>query len=262
MTIAFARAEGGSGNIWRRAPLLALLLAIAAVVLLALGPIGWRAGWWHFRTAFFSLMPWAAYCGLAAMAVAILAVLFGRRSLRGWPIAIAAIALLVGAAIAYVPWHYNSMRGTVPPIHDITTDWQNPPQFQAVLPSRQAEKANPVDYEGAKVSDEQRKAYPDIAPLDLAVPPAAAFDRALATAQQMGWNIVAADKQAGRIEASEKSRWFGFTDDIVVRVTPEEGGAAGASRVDLRSVSRQGRGDFGVNAARVRRYLQALKASS
>jgi len=259
MTIASDRAAGGSGNTWRRAPLLALLLAIAAVVLLGLGPIGWRAGWWHFRVAFSTLMPWAAYCGLAAVAVAILAVLFGRRALRGWPIAVAAIALLVGAAIAYVPWHYNSMRGTVPPIHDITTDWQNPPQFQAVLPSRQAENANSVDYEGTKVSDLQRKAYPDIAPLDLAARPDAAFDRALEAARQMGWNIVAADKQAGRIEASERSRWFGFTDDVVIRVTPEEGGATGASRVDVRSVSRQGRGDFGVNAARVRRYLAALK---
>src|SRR3954447_9452671 len=126
MTIALARRRR-AGDRWRdRLAQLAALLAVVAVVLLALGPIGWRAGWWHFRTAFFSLMPWAAYCGLAAMAVAILAVLFGRRSLRGWPIAIAAIALLVGAAIAYVPWHYNSMRGTVPPIHDITTDWQHP----------------------------------------------------------------------------------------------------------------------------------------
>jgi uncharacterized protein (DUF1499 family) len=258
MTIASPPAAGGSGTIWRRVPLLALLLAVAAVVLLLLGPIGWRVGWWNFRVAFSTLMPWAAYCGLAAMAIAILAMLFGRRSLRGWPITAAALALVLGAAIAYVPWHYNSMRGTVPSIHDITTDWQHPPQFSAVLPSRQAENANPVDYEGAKVSDLQRKAYPDIGPFDLAVAPDAAFDRALAAAQKMGWSIVAADKAAGRIEASEKSRWFGFTDDIVVRVIAEEGG----SRVDVRSVSRQGRGDFGVNAARVRHYLQALKASS
>src|SRR5438270_6091133 len=111
MTLA-TTASGAGRSPLRHLPVLAAGLAAAAVVLLALGPIGWRAGWWHFRTAFFSLMPWAAYCGLAAMAVAILAVLFGRRSLRGWPIAIAAIALLVGAAIAYVPWHYNSMRGT------------------------------------------------------------------------------------------------------------------------------------------------------
>ncbi|HYU12884.1 MAG TPA: hypothetical protein VEK82_09935, partial [Stellaceae bacterium] len=76
---------------WRRllrlVPLAALLLAIAAAVLLVLGPLGWHAGWWHFRFAFFSLMPWAAYCGLAAMALAVLAILFGRRSIAGRQIA-------------------------------------------------------------------------------------------------------------------------------------------------------------------------------
>lgn len=249
-------------RLWRRVPLAALLLAIAAIVLLVLGPLGWRAGWWHFRVAFFSLMPWAAYCGLAAMAVAALAVLFGRRSIAGQQIAIALLAFAVGAAMAYVPWHYDRMRGTVPPIHDITTDWQNPPQFSAILPLRQAESANPVDYEGAKVSDLQRRAYPDIAPVTLDLPPAEAFDRALAAAQRSGWTVVAADKQAGRIEASEKSRWFGFTDDIVVRVGPMAGGAGNGSRVDVRSVSRLGRSDFGVNAARVRKYLAALREAS
>jgi uncharacterized protein (DUF1499 family) len=238
-----------------------LVLALAAVVLLALGPIGWRAGWWHFRFAFFNLMPWAAYCGIAAMAIAALAVLFGRRSIAGRQIAIGVFAFAVGAAIAYVPWHFDRLRGTVPPIHDITTDWQNPPQFSAVLPSRQAEEANSVAYEGAKVSDQQRQAYPDIAPVDLAVPPAQAFDRALATAQRSGWTVVASDKEAGRIEATERSRWFGFTDDIVIRVAPAGGGTGSGSRIDVRSESRQGRSDFGVNAARVRKYLAALRES-
>src|SRR5204863_2580331 len=90
---------------WRRwlraAPLLALLLAVAAAALLALGPLGWRIGWWHFRFAFFGLMPWAAYCGLAAMTLAVLAILFGRRSIAGRQIAIGVIAFLIGAAIAY-----------------------------------------------------------------------------------------------------------------------------------------------------------------
>ena len=260
MARVFSRSGRASDRLWRRLPLAALVLAIAAVVLLALGPLGWRAGWWHFRFAFLSLMPWAAYCGIAAMAIATLPVLFGRRSIAGSRITIAIAAFAIGAAIAYVPWHYDRLRGTVPPIHDITTDWQNPPQFSTVLPSRQAESANPVEYEGAKVSDQQRQAYPDVAPADLALPPAEAFDRALATAQQAGWTVVAADKGAGRIEASERSRWFGFTDDIVVRVLPATGGAG--SRIDVRSVSRQGRSDFGVNAARVRAYLAKLRQPS
>jgi uncharacterized protein (DUF1499 family) len=95
-------------------------------------------------------------------------------------------------------------------------------------------------------------------PVSLALSPAAAFNRALDAAQRMGWTIVAADDTAGRIEASDRSRWFGFTDDIVVRITPSGSG----SRVDVRSSSRLGRSDFGVNAARIRAYLAALRTAA
>ena len=246
----------------RRLPRLALLLALAAGVLLAAGPLGWRAGWWHFRIGFSYLMPGAAYCGLAAISVALVALFLGRRIRSARQIAIGVTALVIGAASAYVPWHYYQMRGTFPSIHDITTDWDNPPQFHAILPLRQAEGANPVAYEGAKISDQQRRAYPDIAPLMLELAPTDAFDRALKTAEQLGWTVVATDPPtasgAGRIEASQKSRWFGFTDDVVVRIAPAESG----SRVDIRSVSRMGRGDFGVNATRVRAYLAALRTAA
>ena len=241
-------------RLWRLAPLVALLLAIAAAALLALGPLGWRAGWWHFRFAFFSLMPWAVYCGLAAMAIAVLALVFGRRSIAGRQIAIGVLAFLIGAAIAYVPWQYSEMRGMVP--NDITTDLQNPPPYVAVLALRKAENAaNNGVYKGAKTAEQQQRSYPDIAPVTLALPPAEAFAWALAAARQMGWAIVASDVEAGRIEASDRTRWFGFTDDIVVRVA-----AAGAeSRIDVRSSSRIGTGDFGTNAARVRAYIAALR---
>ena len=143
-------------------------------------------------------------------------------------------------------------------IHDITTDPDNPPAFAAVVAARTADGGNPVAYEGAKVAEQQRQAYPDIAPLSLALPRDAAFNRALDAAQRMGWAIVAADDTAGRIEASDRSRWFGFTNDIVIRITPEGSG----SRVDIRSSSRLGRSDFGVNAARIRAYLTALRGAA
>ena len=246
----------------RQLPRLALLLAVVGAVLLAAGPLGWRAGLWHFRIGFFYLMPWAAYCGLAAIAVGLLALIIGYRINRARQIAIGVVALAIGAFVAYMPWSYNEMRGVYPSIHDITTDPDNPPEFRAILPLRQAEGANPVAYEGAKVGGQQRKAYPDIAPLTLDMPPAQAFARALKTAEQLGWTIVASDpptaSAAGRIEASQRSRWFGFTDDVVVRVAP----AGSGTRVDLRSVSRWGRGDFGVNAARVRSFLAALREAA
>jgi uncharacterized protein (DUF1499 family) len=241
----------------RLAPLVALLLAIAAATLLALGPLGWRVGWWHFRFAFFSLMPWAAYCGLAAMALAVLALLFGRRSIAGRQIAIGVVAFLIGAAIAYVPWQYSEMRGMVP--NDITTDLQNPPPYVAVLALRKAATSpNTGEYKGAKIAEQQQRSYPDIAPVMLASASDEAFARALEAARRMGWTIVETDPGAGRIEASDRTRWFGFIDDIVVRIAAADGG----SRIDVRSSSRVGTGDFGTNAARVRRYLAALRQGS
>jgi uncharacterized protein (DUF1499 family) len=256
MTIATTSSATGRSPL-RHMPFLALALAFVAVVLLALGPIGWRAGWWHFRFAFSTLMPWAGYLGVAALIVSVLAVLLGRSRIAWRGIAVAVVAFVVGALIAYVPWHYDQMRQVIPPIHDITTDPANPPAFAAVVPLRTAEGGNTVAYEGAKIADQQREAYPDIVPLTIRLPPDAAFDRALDGAKQMGWTVIAADRAVGRIEASQRSRWFGFTDDIVVRVAAADSG----SRIDVRSSSRLGRSDFGVNAARIRAYFSALRAT-
>jgi uncharacterized protein (DUF1499 family) len=84
--------------------------------------------------------------------------------------------------------------------------------------------------------------------------PNQAFDRALATARAMGWEIIASDPTAGRIEATDTTLWFGFKDDVVVRVEAAPGG----SRVDVRSLSRVGLSDVGTNAARIEKYLTAL----
>jgi uncharacterized protein (DUF1499 family) len=250
--------SGARRSVLRYSPLLALALAVIASALLAVGPIGWRAGWWHFRFAFLTLMPWAAYFGIAALVVSVLTLLLGRSRIESRGIAIAIVAFTAGGLIAYVPWHYDQIRQQAPPIHDITTDPDNPPAFVAVAALREAAGPDRVAYEGARVAEQQRLTYPDIQPLTLALAPAAAFNRALDTAQRMGWTIVAADDAAGRIEASDRSRWFGFTDDIVIRIIP----SASGSRIDLRSSSRVGRSDFGVNAARVERYLSALRATT
>ena len=143
----------------------------------------------------------------------------------------------------------------IPPIHDITTDTADPPAFAALLPAREA-APNGAAYGGARVAAIQATAYPDIAPRRLDVPPAAAFERALAAARAMGWTIAAADRGAGRIEASDRTPVFRFVDDIVVRIRPDGAG----SRIDVRSVSRLGLSDLGKNAARIRRYLAAVGA--
>jgi uncharacterized protein (DUF1499 family) len=241
---------------WESGAFLSLMLALLALLLLALAPVGWRAGWWHFRFAFTWLMTASGVAALAAVIVALGVLLLGWSQLSADRFTMAAIGLVLGAVLVYVPWHYDRVRKTVPRIHDITTDVENPPEFIAVLPARSAESAATAIYAGPELVRLQRAAYPDVAPLELPLSAAKAFDLALSVARSMpGWHIVASDQASGRIEASQTSRWFRFTDDVVVRVI----GRGSGSRVDMRSLSRQGRSDFGANAARIRLYMAALR---
>ena len=222
-----------------------LLGLVAAVLVLAAGP-GTRFGLWDFRSGF-SALRWGAYAGLAAAAVALL--LFIVRPGSGGSVPLV-LGLLLGLGAAFVPWRWMQQARRVPPIHDITTDLDRPPKFVAVLPLR-AGAPNPATYGGSEVADAQRRSYPDIKPLLLGVPAGAAYSRALASARGMGWELVATDSTTGRIEATATTPWFGFKDDVVVRVRPEGSG----SRIDVRSVSRVGTSDIGANARRIRTYL-------
>ena len=110
-------------------------------------------------------------------------------------------ALAIALAVAYVPLQWLQQARSSPPIHDVTTDTQNPPLFSAVIPLR-AQARNPVEYGGPRIAELQQKGYPDIVPLMISASPDAAFKRALDAASEMGWAIVAADASSGRIEAT------------------------------------------------------------
>ena len=151
------------------------------------------------------------------------------------------------------PYSWYLAAKHLPRIHDISTETEDPPQFVAILPLRK-DAPNPSVYGGPEIASKQREAYPDIKPLVLNVPLGEAFDRALAAARGMSWKIVNADREELRIEATDTTFWFGFRDDIVIRISPPDGKA----RIDVRSVSRVGLSDVGTNAARIRRYLTGL----
>jgi len=231
---------------------LVLAVALVSLALLAVSGPGTRLGLWEFRTGFV-LLRWTVYLGAGAAALALLLLVV--QAVRGTPgKGMLALALLLGAGAAYVPWSQYRVARTVPPIHDITTDTAEPPIFVAVLPLR-ANARNPVEYGGAAVAEQQRKAYPDIVPLHLDVAPPDAFAKALAAAKAMGWEIVDANADAGRIEATATTRWFGFKDDVVVRLKADGAG----TRLDVRSLSRVGGSDVGTNARRIREYLARFK---
>ena len=229
---------------------LALLLGVIAALLLAAAGPGTRLALWEFGTGF-QLMRWAAYAGLAAAALAVAMLLVPRTRQAGLVALVA--ALVLGLGTAFVPWNALRQARALPPIHDITTDTGRPPQFVAILPLRAA-APNPAAYGGPDVARAQAGAYPDLRTHRMDAAPADAFKRALQAARGMGWEIVAADAAAGRIEATDTTFWFGFKDDAVIRVEADGAG----SRVDVRSVSRVGVGDVGANAKRIRAYLRAL----
>lgn len=224
------------------------IAAISALALLASGP-GNRFGWWDYRFAF-TLLRWAAWGGAAGAVLSLLAALWAayRRSRRAALVALT--GLLAGALAFGIPWQMRQRAQQVPPIHDITTDTVNPPRFVAVVPLRKG-AANAVDYAGAEIAQQQTRAYADIVPLSLGVPPREAFERCLNAARALGWEIVAALPEEGRIEATDTTPFFGFKDDVAIRIAA----AATGSRVDVRSLSRVGRSDLGTNAKRVRAFL-------
>lgn len=233
-------------------PMAGAVLAITSAVVLAAAGLGTRFGFWHFRTGF-ELLRYGAYFGLAAFLVAVSGVYCSWRRRYYLGVTLALVAAVSGATFMALPLKWKLAAQRLPRIHDITTDTTNPPSFVALLPLRQS-AANPAEYGGAVVADLQRQAYPDIRTVLLKVPQGGAYEKALATARTMGWQIVAADPREGRIEAIDTTFWFGFKDDIVIRITP----AGYRSLVDIRSVSRVGIGDVGTNAWRIRSYVKKL----
>jgi uncharacterized protein (DUF1499 family) len=229
--------------------LLAVLAALAAI----LAGFGTRWGLWYFRTGF-AILGWAAYAGIAAALVSLASAILTRPTTlrRGFLISI--FGLLIGILVFGVPWCYWRTAQRVPAIHDITTDTENPPRFVSISPLRK-NAPNSSEYGGPEIAAKQRAAYPDSAPAMLSIPSDKAFEQALAAARKMGWVIVDANAAEGRIEATDTTFWFGFKDDIVIRVTAADHG----SRVDIRSVSRVGKSDLGMNARRIRKYLKELK---
>jgi len=245
---------------------------IVALIVALTASFGTRLGFWKYETGFEILYPAIGIGALAALSGAywLASALRGNDS-TGWRLGFAG---LIGALILlFIPLGEERRAWSAPPIHDISTDVGNAPQFAAVLPLRKGATNGP-EYDGQKkvmlkgkittVAELQKLNYPDIKPVGRLLNPhndpkvdskAILFWHAFETAKRMGWNIVSFDEKTGMIEATDTTLWFGFTDDIAIRVQPA--GSMGAM-LDIRSKSRVGTSDYGRNAQRVRDYLTSL----
>ena len=231
----------------------AFWLAAGGAVLVIGGPVLHRLGVLGLGPALLAV-PLGG--GLSLLAVILTAFIFvGGRPMpagRTPTLAAAGLAILTGV----VPLMLVVPGFGVPQIHDITTDPDDPPRFLAVMPLR-GETANSLDYP-PETARAQREGYSDLSTVTMPGEPAALVERSREVAAELGWDIVDVDPDGGRLEASETTFWFGFIDDVVVRIRP----AGGGSEIDVRSVSRVGVSDLGANAARIRRFINRLQSSS
>jgi uncharacterized protein (DUF1499 family) len=234
-----------------------------AVILLALYPLAilaTRLDVMHFRNSFLIFIV-SALIGLIVLLLSIFKLTKKQTGEKS--------ALIIAIVLTIVPLTVLSSNiikaRTVPFIHDVTTDTQNPPQFVAAASDRK-EGDHPVTYEGEALAQQQLAGYPDLKSLELNQPIEAVVTQAQDVAAAMGWDVIAMNinEPPMTIEAVDESVLFGFKDDIVIRLesftTPEQNVDVPAkTRVDVRSMSRVGKSDLGANAARIEAFLSALK---
>jgi uncharacterized protein (DUF1499 family) len=246
---------------------LAALLGVLTPAWFALSALGTKWGWWSWREGLMTL----PIAGLAMIIVVALMALYGVLVVRPWGgrlltgLGFAGPVVTAGVLIGLVAG--PGMRA--PPIHDISTDQGAATQPTVALLVARGADANPVvapseqtiprgAFAGQTVWAAQASAYPAIQPVALAgARPDDAFAKAEAAVKAEGWTIVTSDAAAGRIEATAETFWYGFKDDVIIQITPEEGGV----RVDMRSISRVGQSDLGANAKRLEALAAALEGA-
>ncbi|CAM4069895.1 DUF1499 domain-containing protein [Vreelandella rituensis] len=240
-----------SGRIPGLAAGLALLALLLGGLLIAGAGPAYRLELFSLGEAFTTLR-FGVYAAIGAAGIGLIALLIALFCRRTAPALLGGLAILGAIALLSVPWQHWQRAQAVPPIHDITTDTQDPPAFEALAQARE-EAPNAVDYPGEATARQQRQAYPDVEPLVVQASMEAVLGAAQAEIEDAGWQLAAVTDD--KLEATATTAWFGFQDDVVIRLTQTDSGI----RVDMRSASRLGRSDVGTNAARIKAFLEKLE---
>ncbi|WP_201608646.1 MULTISPECIES: DUF1499 domain-containing protein [Psychrobacter] len=225
------------------------LVSLIAFLLVALpGPL-YKYGIVDLGTAFTGFK-FGVFAGIAALILLVLQMIFKRKTVT---LGSTVIALLLSAIAIAMPLSMMNKGKSVPPIHDISTDLINPPKFVAIAPLR-ADAPNPVEYAGAEAAKQQRDAYPDLKTLSYTQSKSELIKATEQAINNLGWDLVNSDADKGIVEATDSTMWFGFKDDVVIRVTDN-----GNERLlDIRSKSRVGGSDLGKNAERIHSFVNEL----
>ncbi|MGI1678346.1 MAG: DUF1499 domain-containing protein [Cellvibrionaceae bacterium] len=228
-------------------------IQLVLIAVMVIGLLGNKFSFLPFKLAFYGF-GLSLLCIVALGVIALLGVLLsfivGSSAWRGPGLLALVVGLLPLVIIVLV---VGAKNFGVPAIHDITTDLENPPQYSAAISAR-GEGSNSLARENNDLAKLQQKAYPDVKPLLSTLSSAEAYQKSLATVKTLGWEILSENESAGTIEAFDETAFFGFKDDVVIRVTATPEG----SRIDMRSVSRVGQSDLGANAKRIKTFQEAF----
>ena len=225
------------------------LVSLSAFLLVALpGPL-YKYGVVDLGTAFTGFK-FGVFAGIATLILLVLQILFKRKTVT---LGSTIMALLLSTIAIAIPLSMLNKGKSVPPIHDISTDLVNPPEFVAIAPLR-ADAPNPVEYAGVEVATQQRAAYPELQTLNYTQSKSELVEATKQAIDHLGWQLVNIDADQGIVEATDGTMWFGFKDDVIVRITDN-----GSKRlVDIRSKSRVGGSDLGKNAERIHGFIEEL----
>lgn len=229
-------------------------LSLLTVLVFVASGYGYNWGFWSLGLAF-TLLTYSAYAAIVLTVIGLISIWILRKG-RAKAIVVAVLAVLLTSSVSLTALYWQQRAQSVPPIHDISTDLENPPEFSAIVRLR-AEAPNPAEYAGPETADAQREAYPEIQPIILADDLQDVMDAAVLLITAREWKLIAINRNQGRIEATETLAWFGFKDDVVLKFTESVEG----TQVDMRSKSRIGRSDVGVNAKRIEAFLEDLEDS-
>lgn len=257
----------------------ALLVSLLVPVYFAAAALGVKFGMWHWKFGLGTLIvEWGPRILIGALVLGLVALVAAlARPPRGG-FAVALVAVLIPAIGLAYGHRVRSGSAGIPPIHDISTNAEAPPQFSArIMNLRDAAGANPVhspttklgsieayqsprfqDLASRTVGELAREAYPGLQTLAVKADRQRLHQALVEEARERGWQIHTDDPATGSLEATAETFWFGFKDDVTVRAKPARD--PGTFLVDARSTSRVGLGDMGTNAARLTDYLAAVEA--
>lgn len=233
-------------------------LAVLSALGFPIALVGYRLGLYHFGIGF-KILNYSFYLAAIVLIVGVIVFFVHKRSNPT-----SSKNAIIASAICLIPiiglGTQVLVASSVPAIHNVSTDTVNPPQFEAIVAIR-AEGTNPLAYEVANgnLGEIQQAAYPNIKTIITNDDMQQAFEKSIEVAMSLGWEIVNKDASKGIIEATQTTTLWQFKDDIVIRLTTDTQ-TPGTVNIDLRSVSRIGQSDFGVNAKRIQSFIDEFSS--